>query len=117
MMYSISVLLCKLQSVRMHIITHQTVKRKMRQVIFMTIVAVVVIVLALMIVTGVIRKKRASQVRSVNVSQEPLTVDFQSIQDADMEPISPDSTQQITTQGQDIQEIALDAAPGAMIIG
>lgn len=87
------------------------------QVIFMTIVAVVVIVLALVIVTGVIRKKRASHVRSVNVSQEPLTVDFQSIQDADMEPISPDSTQQITTQGQEIEEIALDEAPGAMIIG
>ena len=64
------------------------------------------------------RKNRASQVAAANIDQQPLTVDFQSIGDAEVgDKIprggkvifseEPDSIQQITTQGQDIQEISV----------
>merc|ERR1719361_1379245 len=83
-------------------------------IIFVVVIAAVVIVLAIMIATGIARRKSEKQLQAVNVDQEPLSVDFQSINDAEMRP---DQTQEITTQGQDVEEITLDPAPGSMVIG
>ena len=83
-------------------------------VIFVVVIVAVVVILAILIATGIARRKSEKQLQAVNVDQEPLSVDFQSIGDAEMKP---DQTQEITTQGQDVEEITLDAAPGSMVIG
>ena len=79
-------------------------------VIFVVVIVAVVIILGIMIATGIFKKKREQQLQAVNVDQEPLSVDFQSIGDVDQ-------TQEITTQGQEVEEIVLDPAPGSMVIG
>lgn len=79
------------------------------------VIAAVVLLLAVVICAAVLRKRNESQIHSVNVSNEPLNHDFKSIEDAVPVPdASPDSTQLITTQGQEIDEIALDSVPGAI---
>ena len=103
-------------------------RNNLTAIIFTVIIGIVVIILVIMIgFTIIARKNRASQILAANIAQEPLTVDFQSIGDAQDDKVSPvarggkvifseepDSIQQITTQGQDIQEISFASSEADM---
>ena len=71
-------------------------------VIFTIFAAVIVVILVVLIAAKFLRRKTVSQINSVNVDAQPLSVDFQSIGDAE-----PESQQIISTQGQDIHPIPI----------
>jgi len=74
--------------------------------IFTVIVGFVVVILVIAIGFTIIqRKNKENQVAAANIDRHPLNVDFQSIGDA-QDP-EPDSRQQVTTQGEDIEEIPI----------
>merc|ERR1712087_1029478 len=71
--------------------------------IFTALIGVVVVVLAIMICIGMLRKRNRGQIDAANVDAQPFNVDFQSIADVPASEVhaSPDTTQQITA-GHDV---------------